>query len=93
MRLSSSNKVLTRPPSKQYDVITCDTFHAILINVFVLLYKKTILKKHIRKEIGAFAQPDEVHFADGLPKTRSGEPISVVYVMLLFVFFSVSVFK
>jgi acetyl-CoA synthetase len=30
------------------------------------------LKQHIRMEIGAFAQPDVIHFASGLPKTRSG---------------------
>ena len=31
------------------------------------------LKQHVRKEIGALAQPDDVHFAAGLPKTRSGK--------------------
>ncbi len=31
------------------------------------------LKAHVRKEIGALAQPDDVHFAAALPKTRSGK--------------------
>jgi acetyl-CoA synthetase len=28
---------------------------------------------HVRKEIGPIASPDKVHFADALPKTRSGK--------------------
>ena len=31
------------------------------------------LKKHVRHEIGALAQPDDIHFANALPKTRSGK--------------------
>jgi acetyl-CoA synthetase len=31
------------------------------------------LRKHVRKEIGALAQPDDVHFTAALPKTRSGK--------------------
>ncbi|XP_038216257.1 acetyl-coenzyme A synthetase [Zerene cesonia] len=31
------------------------------------------LKKHVRSRIGAFAAPDVIHFAPGLPKTRSGK--------------------
>ena len=31
------------------------------------------LKAHVAAEIGKFAQPDDIHFADGLPKTRSGK--------------------
>jgi acetyl-CoA synthetase len=31
------------------------------------------LKKHVRHEIGALAQPDEIHFTGALPKTRSGK--------------------
>jgi acetyl-CoA synthetase len=31
------------------------------------------LKKHVRKEIGPIAQPDVIHWAPGLPKTRSGK--------------------
>jgi acetyl-CoA synthetase len=34
--------------------------------------KKT-LKAQVRKEIGAFATPDVIHWAPGLPKTRSGK--------------------
>jgi len=31
------------------------------------------LKKHVRDTIGAIAAPDQVHFTDALPKTRSGK--------------------
>ncbi|CAJ1396804.1 unnamed protein product [Effrenium voratum] len=34
---------------------------------------KAELKKQVREVIGAFAQPDEIHWAPGLPKTRSGK--------------------
>lgn len=31
------------------------------------------LKTHVTREIGALARPDEIRFAEGLPKTRSGK--------------------
>ncbi|MEO0942810.1 MAG: acetate--CoA ligase [Cyanobacteria bacterium J06642_12] len=31
------------------------------------------LKQHVVKEIGAIARPDDIHFTDALPKTRSGK--------------------
>ncbi len=31
------------------------------------------LRAHVANQIGALARPEEVHFADGLPKTRSGK--------------------
>ena len=31
------------------------------------------LKQHVRQEIGALAQPDDVRFTATLPKTRSGK--------------------
>jgi acetyl-CoA synthetase len=31
------------------------------------------LKKHVRKEIGAHAMPDDIRFCNALPKTRSGK--------------------
>ncbi len=31
------------------------------------------LKQHVRKEIGALAQPDDIRFTNTLPKTRSGK--------------------
>ena len=34
---------------------------------------KKALKEHVTKEIGAFARPDDIRFADSLPKTRSGK--------------------
>ena len=50
------------------------------ITVFVTLKNhepteamREALKKHVRKEIGALAVPDEVRFTSALPKTRSGK--------------------
>jgi acetyl-CoA synthetase len=34
---------------------------------------KSELRQHVRKEIGPFATPDQIQFAPGLPKTRSGK--------------------
>jgi acetyl-CoA synthetase len=34
---------------------------------------KDTLKQHVRKEIGPIATPDVIHWAPGLPKTRSGK--------------------
>jgi acetyl-CoA synthetase len=34
---------------------------------------KSKLGDHVAKEIGKFAKPDEIRFAEGLPKTRSGK--------------------
>ncbi len=34
---------------------------------------KEELRNHVAKEIGAFARPDEIRYADALPKTRSGK--------------------
>merc|ERR1712080_674889 len=34
---------------------------------------KAKLKTQVREVIGAFAMPDEIHWAPGLPKTRSGK--------------------
>jgi acetyl-CoA synthetase len=31
------------------------------------------LAQHVGKEIGAIARPDEIRFAEALPKTRSGK--------------------
>ncbi len=31
------------------------------------------LRDHVAKEIGALARPDDIHFTDALPKTRSGK--------------------
>jgi len=34
---------------------------------------KNLLREHVAKEIGSFAKPDDIHFSDALPKTRSGK--------------------
>jgi acetyl-CoA synthetase len=34
---------------------------------------KEQLRQHVAKEIGALAKPDDIRFADALPKTRSGK--------------------
>jgi acetyl-CoA synthetase len=31
------------------------------------------LKRHVAGQIGSLARPDEIRFADALPKTRSGK--------------------
>jgi acetyl-CoA synthetase len=36
-------------------------------------HTKAKLTEHIDREIGKFARPDQVRFADALPKTRSGK--------------------
>jgi acetyl-CoA synthetase len=34
---------------------------------------KNELKAHVAKEVGALARPEQIRFAEGLPKTRSGK--------------------
>jgi acetyl-CoA synthetase len=34
---------------------------------------KNALRQHVRNTIGPIASPDQIHFADALPKTRSGK--------------------
>ena len=34
---------------------------------------KKALRSHVRSAIGPIAQPDVIHWAPGLPKTRSGK--------------------
>jgi acetyl-CoA synthetase len=34
---------------------------------------KEELRKHVAREIGALAKPDDIRFTDALPKTRSGK--------------------
>jgi acetyl-CoA synthetase len=34
---------------------------------------KRALTEHVAQEIGKFARPDAIRFAEGLPKTRSGK--------------------
>jgi acetyl-CoA synthetase len=34
---------------------------------------RKVLREHVASEIGAIAKPDDIRFADGLPKTRSGK--------------------
>lgn len=34
---------------------------------------KQTLRAHVGKDIGKFAAPDDIRFADALPKTRSGK--------------------
>jgi acetyl-CoA synthetase len=34
---------------------------------------KKALAEHVAQEIGKFARPDDIRFAEGLPKTRSGK--------------------
>lgn len=57
-----------------------DEIRGQVISVFVTLRSgepsdelRHALKMHVRKEIGALAQPEDVHFTAALPKTRSGK--------------------
>jgi acetyl-CoA synthetase len=34
---------------------------------------REVLRQHVAKEIGPVAKPDDVRFAEALPKTRSGK--------------------
>ena len=34
---------------------------------------KAELREHVSREVGALARPDQIRFAEGLPKTRSGK--------------------
>ena len=46
------------------------------ICAFVILKNETdvhILRQHVSLEIGPIAKPDDIHFTEGLPKTRSGK--------------------
>jgi acetyl-CoA synthetase len=42
-------------------------------NVTVSNSLKAELREHVGVHIGAIAKPDEIRFADALPKTRSGK--------------------
>ena len=42
-------------------------------NNFGILFQTHPLVGHVRKEIGPIASPDVIHWAPGLPKTRSGK--------------------
>ena len=44
-----------------------------LVNAEASDEMKQELKMHVRKEIGALAQPDDIRFTGALPKTRSGK--------------------
>ena len=57
-----------------------DEMKGLAVSVFVTLKSgkpddnlREELKKHVRKEIGALAQPDDIRFTNALPKTRSGK--------------------
>ena len=47
--------------------------HAVAKDPVAAKVLKDELRLHVGKEIGAFARPDDVRFAAGLPKTRSGK--------------------
>jgi acetyl-CoA synthetase len=63
--------VVGKPDEIKGEAICC--FVTVKQGVAVSDGLKDELKKHVAKEIGALARPDEVRFTDALPKTRSGK--------------------
>ena len=47
--------------------VTLESGHAVTPDL------KEELRRHVQKEIGAMAKPDDIRFSDSLPKTRSGK--------------------
>jgi acetyl-CoA synthetase len=56
-----------------YVSLKADAAKAVVNDLGAAKLLKDELRAHVAKEIGSFARPDDVHLADGLPKTRSGK--------------------
>ena len=63
--------VVGKPHELKGEAICC--FVTLKHNVATTDELKNELTKHVVHAIGALARPDEIRFADGLPKTRSGK--------------------
>jgi acetyl-CoA synthetase len=63
--------VVGRPDELKGQALVC--FVTLKTGVKATPELKNELRNHIGKEIGPVAKPDEVRFADALPKTRSGK--------------------
>ena len=63
--------VVGRPDELKGQALVC--FVTLKNGVEASAELKDVLRQHVTKEIGALARPDDVRFAAGLPKTRSGK--------------------
>ncbi len=63
--------VVGRPDELKGQAIVC--FVTLKGGVIATAELKTELRNHVGKEIGPVAKPDDIRFADALPKTRSGK--------------------
>ncbi|HVW20650.1 MAG TPA: acetate--CoA ligase [Opitutaceae bacterium] len=63
--------VVGRPDDLKGQALVC--FVTVKNGVSASAELKEQLRAHVAKEIGALARPDDVRFASGLPKTRSGK--------------------
>ncbi len=63
--------VVGRPDDLKGQALVC--FVTLKNGVAATPELKDVLRAHVAKEIGALARPDDVRFAAGLPKTRSGK--------------------
>ena len=63
--------VVGRPDELKGQALVC--FVTLKNGVEASAELKEVLRLHVTKEIGSLARPDDVRFAAGLPKTRSGK--------------------
>jgi acetyl-CoA synthetase len=63
--------VVGRPDDLKGQALVC--FVTLKNGIEATLELKEVIREHVAKEIGALARPDDVRFAAGLPKTRSGK--------------------
>ena len=63
--------VVARPDAIKGTAVVC--FVTLEAGIEVEDGMSEALRQHVAKEIGPVARPDEVRFADALPKTRSGK--------------------
>ncbi len=70
-KLVAEAAVVGRPDEIKGQALVC--FVTLKSGTKVSDAHKAELRNHVGKEIGAVAKPDEIRFADALPKTRSGK--------------------
>jgi acetyl-CoA synthetase len=63
--------VVGRPDDLKGQALVC--FVTLKNGIEATAELKEVIRAHVTREIGALARPDDVRFASGLPKTRSGK--------------------
>ncbi len=63
--------VVGRPDDLKGQALVC--FVTLKNGIEATAELKEVIRAHVAREIGALARPDDVRFASGLPKTRSGK--------------------